>query len=125
MSTREIAIYDESYEAVTDLSANQYRGVSFASTGEVGAGGSSIGIQQNKPAARGEAIQVRHHGISRAVVDGSGTPILIGSPLRFASGNPGVVATAGQIASGTALQASTTNGDVIALLMTGPIRMHS
>ena len=83
MSTREIANYDESYEAVTDLSANQYRGVSFGSTGEMNIGGGTIGIQQNKPAARGEACQVRHHGISRVVVDGSGTPIQIGSPLFF------------------------------------------
>jgi hypothetical protein len=125
MSTREIEIYDESYDGFGDLSGNQYRGVSFGSMGNVTVGGGTIGIQQNKPAATGQAVQVRHHGITRAVVNGSGTPIAIGSPLFFSSGNPGVVATVGLIASGTALQASTTNGDVIAMLLTGPFRLHA
>lgn len=124
MSTREIAIYDETFDAQTDLSGDQYKAVGFTSTGTINIAGQSIGILQNKPEALGAAAQVRLHGISRHVVDGSGTPIVIGSLLRGASGI-GVVATAGQLAYGTALQPSTTSGDIIAVLMRGPIRIHS
>lgn len=124
MSTREIAIYDETYEGQGDLSSNQYQGVGFSSTGTVGGGGGIIGIQQNKPNATGQALQVRHHGISRMAVDGSGTPIAIGSPLTGV-GTRGVVATVGQIAIGTAMQPSTTAVDTIAVLLTGPFRLHA
>ncbi len=126
MSTREIAIYDETFEALSDLSAKQYFASGFASTGQVGAGptGQAIGIIQNKPEAQGAAVQIRHHGISRHVVDGSGTPIVIGSPITASAGK-GVVATIGTIAYATALQPSTVDGDIIAVLMTGPFRMHS
>lgn len=121
MSTREIAIYDETFEAVGDLSANQYTGVRFGSTGEVNSGNGTLGIQQNKPAARGEACQVRVHGISRMVVDGSGTPIVRGSPLN----GLGVVAPAGNLALATALEPSTTDGDIIAVLLLGAFRVHA
>jgi predicted RecA/RadA family phage recombinase len=123
MSTREISIYDASYVAGVDLSAAQYKIVSIGSTGGVALGGTIVGVLQNKPES-GQAAQVRHHGISRVVVDGSGTPIAIGSPIMSSSGT-GVVATAGNYAIGTALQASTTNGDTIAVLMTGPYRIHA
>ncbi len=127
MSTREIAIYDETYEAVTDLSTGQYKGVAYVgSSGQInlGGGNNSFGVLQNKPRAQGAAATVRHHGISRMVVDGSGTPIVIGSALTPNSGI-GIVGVAGNIAIGTALQASTVNGDVIAVLLTGPFRIHA
>ncbi len=127
MPTREIAIYDESYEANGDLSGNQYHGVGFTgSTMRIILGGASttFGILQNKPAAAGEQCQVRHHGISRMVVNGSGTPIVRGSPIQANSG-VGIVATIGTVAVGTALQPSTVNGDVVSVLLTGTFRMHA
>lgn len=126
MSTREIAIYDETYPANGDLSAKQYFASSFTSTGTVGGApsGNGIGIIQNKPEALNAAVQVRHHGISRHVVDGSGTPIVIGSPITASAGK-GIVATIGTQAYATALQGSTVDGDVIAVLMTGPFRIHA
>lgn len=123
MSTREIAIYDESYVAGVDLSAAQYKIVSFGSTGGVALGGAVVGVLQNKPPS-GQAAQVRHHGISRLIVNGSGTPIVRGSPIASSSGT-GIVATIGTIAIGTALEPSTVNGDQIAVLLTGPFRMHA
>ena len=125
MPTREIAIYDETYEAASDLSARQYFASGFTSTGTVGGSpsGQAIGVIQNK-AEQGQAVQLRHHGISRHVVDGSGTAIAIGDPITASSGK-GIVATVGTIAYGTALQPSSVDGGVIAILMTGPFRMHS
>ena len=128
MATREIAVYDETFEAFADLSGDQYKAVDFASTGQVGLGGTGFGILQNKPVGGGAgapaAARVRVHGISRHVVNGSGTPIAIGSPLRASSG-VGIVATTGNLAYATALQASTTNGDIISVLLTGPFRIHA
>lgn len=128
MSTREIAIYDETYEAAESLvDADQYKAVRFNSqaTMSLAASSNGYGIIQNKPQGiEGQAITVRHHGISRHLVDGSGTPIVIGSPIRANSGI-GIVATAGNMAYGEALQPSTVNGDVIAILMRGPFRIHS
>ncbi len=123
MSTREIAIYDESYEAGVDLTTHQYKIVSTGSTGGVALGSSLLGVLQNKPNV-GEAAQVRIHGISRMVVNGSGTPISRGSPLTTSSGT-GIVATIGTIAIGTALEPSSLSGDEIAVLLTGQFRMHA
>jgi hypothetical protein len=126
MSTREIAIYDETYPANGDLSAKQYFASAFTSTGTVGGSpsGDGIGIIQNKPEAANAAVQLRHHGISRHVVDGSGTAIAIGDPITSSSGK-GIVATAGTQAYATALQPSSVDGDIIAVLMTGPFRIHA
>jgi hypothetical protein len=127
MSTREIAIYDETYEAGQIAVGDQYKSVRFNSVGrmQLAIGSQGYGIIQNTPGGvTGEAINVRHHGISRHKVDGSGTPIVIGSPIMSSSGI-GVVATAGNMAYGEALQPSTVSGDVIAVLMRGPFRIHA
>ena len=124
MATREIAIYDETFEGLGDLSGDQYKAVDFGSTGRVRPAGDGFGILQNKPTATGDGARVRVHGISRHVVNGSGTPIAIGSPITGSSG-VGIVATIGTLAYGTALQASTVNGDIISVLLTGPFRIHA
>lgn len=124
MATREIAIYDETFEGLGDLTGDQYKAVSLGSNGRVGLGGTGLGILQNKPDATGKAAQVRVHGISRHVVNGSGTPIVIGSPIRGSAG-VGIVATIGNVAYGTALQATTVNGAIISVLLTGPFRIHA
>ena len=100
MSTREIAIYDETYEAGQIAVGDQYKSVRFNSVGrmQLAIGSQGYGIIQNTPGGVvGEAINDRHHGISRHKVDGSGTPIVIGSPIMSSSGI-GVVATAGNMA---------------------------
>ncbi len=128
MATREIEIYDESYEAANLTIASQYNIAAYVgSSGQVQhAGGTNgMGIIQNKPEGQGRAVTVRHLGISRCNVNGSGTPINIGNPIMGSAGGVGVVATAGNIAIGFALQASTVNGDVIAVLLTGPFRIHA
>jgi len=127
MSTREIAIYDESHEAGQIAVGSQYKSVRFNSVArmQLAVSSNGYGIIQNTPGGTvGEAINVRHHGISRHVVDGSGTPIVIGSPIT-ASAGIGIVATAGTMAYATALQGSALSGDVIAVLMTGPFRIHA
>ena len=127
MSTREISIYDESYQAAVDLSASQYRAVKFGSvenTVSLAAVGAGIGVIQNKPEA-GQAVQVRHLGISRVVVDGNAQNISINDLITSDAAGKGVVAAIGQLAFGLAMQDSIVDGDVISVLMIGQIRRHS
>lgn len=128
MTTREISIYTESYNSVPDLSTKQYFAVKLTSTENdivLADAGVGIGILQNKPEA-GQGAEVRHHGISRNVVDGNATNISIGDPITSDANGKGVVAdTIGDLAYGIALEASSADGDVISVLMTGPIRIHA
>lgn len=128
MTTREISIYTESYNAVPDLSLKQYFAVKLTSTENdivLAGAGEGIGILQNKPEAD-QGAEVRHHGISRHVVDGNATNIAIGDLITSDANGKGVVAdTIDDLAYGTALEASTVDGDVISVLMTGPIRIHA
>jgi hypothetical protein len=128
MTTREISIYTESYVSLTDLSLKQYFAVNLTSTENdivLSGGGGGIGVLQNKPEA-GQAAEVRHHGISRHVVDGNATNIAIGDLITSDGVGQGVVAdTIGDLAYGIALEASTAVGDIISILMTGLIRIHA
>ncbi len=129
MTTREISIYTESYDANGDESTKQYFAFQFGSQENqvvlAGAGG-GIGILQNKPDKAGAGAEIRHHGISRNVVDGNATAIAIGDLITSDAAGKGVVAdTIGDLAYGIALEASTVDGDVISVLMTGPVRIHA
>ncbi len=118
MSTREIEIYDESYEASSDL--EQYRLVALQSDGKIGLGSTNAqGITQNNPLS-GKAATVRHLGISRLDLNGT---VAIGDPITGSAGL-GVAASAGNQAVGFALQAGNA-GDRIAVLMTGNFRVHA
>lgn len=134
MTTREISIYTESYRAGQGVSeTSQYLAVKLTSiedTVVLSSAGVGIGILQNKPVGgvdpTGQAAEVRHHGISRHVVDGNATNIAIGDLITSDAAGKGVVAdTIGDLAYGIALEASTADGDVISVLMTGPIRVHA
>lgn len=128
MSTQEISIYTQSFKAGADFQLKQYFAMKLDTTEDqvvLATAGVGDGILQNKPDI-GQAAAVRHHGISRNVVDGNATAILIGSLITSDAAGKGVVADSiGDVAYGKALQASTTDGDVIAILMTGPTRIHA
>lgn len=128
MSTQEISIYTQSFKAGADFQLKQYFAMKLDTTEDqvvLATAGVGDGILQNKPDS-GQAAEVRHHGISRNVVDGNATAILIGSLITSDAAGKGVVADSiGDVAYGKALQASTTDGDVIAILMTGPTRIHA
>ncbi len=127
--TREISIYTESYEAQTDLSTKQYYAVALQSDENrvaLAAAGVAHGILQNKPSAQGQGAEVRHLGISRHVVDGNATNIAIGDLITSDAAGKGVVAdTINDLAYAIALEASTADGDIISVLMIGPIRVHA
>ncbi len=128
MPTREIAVYDESYGSSADLTAKQFFAVKLHTVADqiaLAGAGAGFGVLQDKPNSN-QAGQVRHLGISRNVVDGNATAIVIGDPITSDANGKGVKAdTAGDLAYGTALEASTTDGDEIAVLMTGLFRIHA
>lgn len=127
--TREISIYTESYEANGDESASQYKAFKFGSQENqvvLAGAGEGVGILQNKPDTAGQGCEVRHHGISRHLVDGNATNIAIGDLITSDAAGKGVVAdTINDLAYGIALEASTVDGDIISVLMMGPIRIHA
>lgn len=128
MPTRELSIWDHSFQSSADLSAKQFFAVKLHTVADqialAGAGG-GVGVLQNKPNSN-QAAQVMLHGISRNVVDGNATAIVIGDPITSDANGKGVKAdTAGDLAYGTALEASTADNDVISVLMQGLFRIHS
>ena len=132
--TKEISIYTESYKAGQGVSpTSRYLAdklTSIENTIVIASAGVGIGILQNKPeggvAPAGQGAEVRHHGISRHVVDGNATNIAIGDLITSDAAGKGVVAdTIDDLAYGVALEASTADGDIISILMNGPVRIHA
>lgn len=127
MPTRELAIYDGSFTSSADLTTKQYFAVKLHTVADqiaLAGAGDGVAILQNKPNTN-QAGQVRHLGISRHVVDGSVTAIAIGDRLKSDAAGKGVkAATANDLTYATALEAATGSADEIAVLMTGPLRIH-
>jgi hypothetical protein len=121
MATQSSAIFDHSFKAENDLSAKQYYLVEYSGVDQVdvcdAAADRAIGVLQNEPAAN-QAAKVRLMGISMVVSDGSGTAIVAGDYLGpNSSGKAVKKATADYSVIGMAMDASTTDGAVIRVLM--------
>ena len=120
-------VFSKSYEASADLSASQYCFVK-PSTGVAGgvsarmalcgANERTFGVLQTNPNAIGLAGTVRHAGTTKLKVDGSGTAISVGDPLKSNASGIGVKAGTDKDHVGAiALEASTASGDLIEALI--------
>ena len=79
------------------------------------AGDLVLGVIQNKPAA-GEAVQLRCYGVSKVVASGA---ITRGARVGTdASGKAVTKSADADLVAGIALETSTTDGDLIAVLLT-------
>lgn len=121
MATQGAEVLDLSMKAGADLSTKQYYCVkqSAADTAVLCAAATdrTLGIQQNKPQS-GEPLTVRRLGISKAVVDGSGTAIAVGDHLAVnSSGKLVKNTTADRLIVAEAMEAATTDGAIISVLM--------
>lgn len=132
-AVREKAVYDESFVANTDMSGDQYKIVKLHTVaGQVvlAGAGEGIGVLQNKPGA-GQEAKVRLFGISRVVVDGSGTSIAPGQFIKSDASGIGVRSTTandlpiGQFLTGGSVASVTTAGVVGCVLLIGPLRDHA
>jgi hypothetical protein len=118
---------DKTWEANADLSSNQFRfvkgvaGPAGGVQGRVGLatiGTRSIGILQNKPDAAGKGAVVRLSGTSKLQVDGSGTAITVGLPLKPNAIGRGIAASTDKDHVGAiAMEPSTAAGDVIEVIL--------
>lgn len=104
--------------ANADLSAKQFYVMKLnnssgtAQAAVCGAGGESIGILQNKPAAQGRAAEIAVSGASKVVAGGT---VTAGSKVASDSAGKVVNAVSGDIAVGWALDGTTTAGEFVTI----------
>lgn len=126
MATESTFVYDESFQTGASLASNQFYIV--ASTGAnlvnlcvsstAGAAG-PLGILQNAPSSN-QAANVRLIGKSKLVAGGA---ISVGAFVTATTGGTGLAAsTSGQRCIGIANTASTGAGQVIEVVMLGPLQ---
>lgn len=112
--------------ATATLAAKQYYVVQLSSTAgecKVATSGTSqvIGVVQNDPAA-GEAAEVAFVGIAKVAVEASTTK---GSYLTSSStGRAKTTTTDGNVCIGVALEAYSTAGGIISVLLGGPSTLY-
>jgi len=129
LTVREIAIYDESFEANADMTGDQYKIVKLHTVaGQVvlAGAGEGIGVLQNKPEA-GQKAQVRIFGLTRIILQGStGGNLEPGNLVKSDANGLGTRSSvAGDLPIGTATGLVTADGVIDTMLMTGPLRVHA
>ena len=114
-----MAYYDNqnsvSFEAGSDLSANQFQFVSVSADGQVdltGDGAYSIGVLQNEPSAAGRAAEVAINGKTQVKCGGT---VTAGGPVASDGSGQAVDATTNDIILGEAMEAGA-SGEVITVL---------
>ena len=122
MTTQSAAVFDHTFKAAADQSAKQNYLVKLSAADTVAVCGAAtdrvLGVQMNKPAAAGQATDVRVLGIAPVVSDGSGTAIAAGDYVGSNNAGKAVKkATADYSVCGIALAASSADGTVIPVLM--------
>lgn len=116
-------VFDKTFKAENDLSTKQFYIVELSGFEQVdvcdGAGDKPLGVLRNKPKA-GAGADVRILGISEVVSDGSGTAISVGDDVGTnGSGKAVKKTTNNDLALGIALSASSADGTIINVLLTG------
>jgi len=114
-------IFDHSFKAENSLTTKQYYFVEYSGVDQIdvcdAAADRVIGVLMNEPAAN-QAATVRILGIAPVVSDGSGTAIVAGDYVGSNSSGKAVKkATADYSVAGMAMDASTTDGKVIRVLL--------
>ncbi len=112
------ALHSISLNAARDLSNYQYRFVQVDSDGQVdyvqSAGGSAIGVLQNKPDAAGRAGTVALIGITKIVASAA---IAAGADVSSAADGRAVTAASTYKILGKALEAADAAGDIISMVL--------
>ena len=114
--------WDESFKAETDLSAKQYYAVEMSAADQVdvcdGIADKVVGVLQNDPTT-GHAAQVRIMGLTKWVSDGTAAGGISAGTLvgTSAAGKCIAKATADYTVKGMAMDASSTDGAIIRVLL--------
>ena len=128
MATQQLVTGNEvSYEAAADLSGKQFHLVKLdaAGAGKVNLCGASdipVGALQNRPRAGDAAAVITLSGaVAKVVSDGSGTAVAVGDTIGAnAHGKAIKKAASGNWYLGIALEASSQDGKIIRIQLTGP-----
>lgn len=118
------SVFERSYKAETDLSTSQYRIVELSGTDQVdvcdNAADVPHGVLQNDPKI-GEEATVMLMGVSKVVTDGTvNGGITVGATLGTGATGKAIRKSAdADFVLGEALDASTADGVIIRILMTG------
>lgn len=125
-----VGILDITFVAGSDLSAKQYCLVKLAGSGTPmgvilptadGITDVVIGVLQNKP-KESEAAVVRVAGTSKVIVDASlttiGSLVGVGTPAGYAT----IANTDKDIYIGILLETASAAGDIVEVLLTGPVK---
>ncbi len=121
-----MATLRKNFNAAVDLSAHQFRFVSFDASGDLvksGVGTVPQFITTDKQATVGNAVGIAQYGEpAKLQVDGSGTAIVPGDRLKPDSVGRGikVTAAAGQEYGAIATEASTAADDIISVISVPP-----
>lgn len=104
-------------EAGQDLSTKQYHFMTLATDGQIDptavAGARAVGVLQNDPSAAGRAASVGIGGVTKVVAGGA---ITKGNFIASKNDGRAQVAASTNVMLGIALETSTNNGDIIAML---------
>ncbi len=125
MSTNENLIGKLSVNTVVDHTNNQFKFVTASGALAAANGADALGVAQDAVAASAgtpKPLEIGYLGASKVHVNANSVNISVGDKITTASGGIGVTKTFGatDIAMGTALEASTADGDIIKVLLTGP-----
>jgi hypothetical protein len=113
----DISGVDITLEAGADLSAKQYFLVAIASDGQIdpaGDGANVDGVLQNDPDDAGKAATVRISGVSKVVC---GAAITKGDKVASDAAGKAVTAASSDRVIGRALQTTTADGQILAVLL--------
>ena len=103
--------------ASADLSAHQFKFVNISATGAAlitTAGGIVDGVLQDKPSALNRAASVAYSGVSKVM---AGAAVTQGARVMSNATGKAITATATNNISGTALEAASADGNIIAVLL--------
>lgn len=126
VSTPEVRIYDESFDAAADLSSYSHRFVLLSAANQVnicGANGKAIGVLMNAAdvTATGHAAEVRIVGIAMVEVLANAPNIVAGNFVEAGANGVGVQSTVDKHnVCGIALAGATADNVLIPVLLTGP-----
>lgn len=104
-------------EASANLSTSQYLFVDLGATGIAvvsTSGAKAVGVLQDKPAALGRAACVQYDGVTKVK---AGAVVAVGADIMSNGSGQAITATTGKVSQGTALEAATAAGDLIAVLL--------
>ena len=111
------------HPANASLATSQFRFGVKGTNGKISLAGAGVtvdGVIQNAPTAADLGVELAQIGTSKVVVNGGGTPIVLGDFLKSDAEGRGIKAASGDICGARAYEASTGINDIIEAFLLPP-----